>query len=43
MKNEDKDVHLLPSSADGWAVAERLLFFHFSYFRQFIAKWNLEF
>jgi hypothetical protein len=29
VKNEDKDVHLLPCFADRWSVAKRLLFFHF--------------
>jgi hypothetical protein len=44
VKNEDKDVHLLPSFADWWAVADGLLLLHFFYFLDTINRkiWNLE-
>jgi hypothetical protein len=32
VKNEDKDVHLLPSFADRWTVADGLLLLHFFIF-----------
>jgi hypothetical protein len=32
VKNDDKDVHLLPSFADWWAVADGLLLLHFFIF-----------
>jgi hypothetical protein len=44
MKNEDKDVHLLPSFADWWAVADGLLLLHFFYFLDTTNRkiWNLK-